>query len=148
MPRRRGCPRALGYGAIGSAVPVTCGTGGPDGACNTASSWGVAATIPLAAWKSACEAGASGSSRTSGRPSSAQTTPARVVGGEVLQHAGRYRRGAPGPQNGRVALAVCLLAYSAGTLSPFWVGVLGGLGMAVGEVTAYVAGMAAAVIAK
>src|SRR5690606_29438415 len=41
-----------------------------------------------------------------------------------------------------------LIPSSAQTLSPFWVGVLGGLGMAIGEVTAYVAGMAASLIAK
>ena len=46
------------------------------------------------------------------------------------------------------AAAQALIVSAAGTLSPFWVGVLGGLGMAVGEVTAYVAGMAASVIAK
>src|SRR5690606_16830776 len=41
-----------------------------------------------------------------------------------------------------------LIPSSATTLSPFWVGLLGGLGMAVGEITAYVAGMAASVIAQ
>lgn len=46
------------------------------------------------------------------------------------------------------AAAQALIVSTAGSLSPFWVGVLGGLGMAVGEVTAYVAGMAASVIAK
>ena len=52
------------------------------------------------------------------------------------------------PVPGLTAAAQALIASSAQTLSPFWVGVLGGLGMAVGEVTAYVAGMAASVIAK
>jgi membrane protein DedA with SNARE-associated domain len=46
------------------------------------------------------------------------------------------------------AAAQALIVSSAGSLSPFWVGVLGGLGMAVGEVTAYVGGMAAALIAR
>ena len=38
------------YRAIGSAVPVTSGTGGPEGDWNTASSWGVAAITPRAVW--------------------------------------------------------------------------------------------------
>ena len=45
----------------------------PEGAWNTPSSCGVAAMMPRAAWRIACEAGESGSSTTSGRPSSAPT---------------------------------------------------------------------------
>lgn len=52
------------------------------------------------------------------------------------------------PVPGLTAAAQALIASSAVSLSPFWVGVLGGLGMALGEVTAYVAGMAASVIAR
>jgi membrane protein DedA with SNARE-associated domain len=52
------------------------------------------------------------------------------------------------PVPGLTAAAQALIASTSSTLSPFWVGVLGGLGMALGEVTAYVAGMAAALIAK
>ena len=52
------------------------------------------------------------------------------------------------PVPGLTAAAQALIPSSAQTLSPFWVGVLGGLGMALGEVTAYVAGMAASVIAR
>lgn len=52
------------------------------------------------------------------------------------------------PVPGLTAAAQALIVSSAASLSPLWVGVLGGLGMALGEVTAYVAGMAAAVIAR
>jgi membrane protein DedA with SNARE-associated domain len=52
------------------------------------------------------------------------------------------------PVPGLTAAAQALIVSSAGPLSAFWVGVLGGLGMAVGEVTAYVAGMAAAVVVR
>jgi membrane protein DedA with SNARE-associated domain len=52
------------------------------------------------------------------------------------------------PVPGLTAAAQALIVSSAASLSPFWVGVLGGLGMALGEVTAYVAGMAAALIAR
>lgn len=52
------------------------------------------------------------------------------------------------PVPGLTAAAQALIVSSASNLSPFWVGVLGGLGMALGEVTAYVAGMAAAIIAR
>lgn len=52
------------------------------------------------------------------------------------------------PVPGLTAAAQALIPSSAETLSPFWVGVLGGLGMAIGEVTAYVAGMAASLIAR
>src|SRR5688572_29297737 len=52
------------------------------------------------------------------------------------------------PVPGLTAAAQALIASSSATLSPFWVGVLGGLGMAIGEITAYVAGMAASFIAK
>jgi membrane protein DedA with SNARE-associated domain len=52
------------------------------------------------------------------------------------------------PVPGLTAAAQALIASSATTLSPLWVGVLGGLGMAIGEITAYVAGMAASVIAR
>jgi membrane protein DedA with SNARE-associated domain len=52
------------------------------------------------------------------------------------------------PVPGLTAAAQALIVSSATSLSPFAVGVLGGLGMAIGEVTAYVAGMAAAVIAR
>jgi len=51
------------------------------------------------------------------------------------------------PVPGLTAAAQALIASSGNVLSPFWVGVFGGLGMALGEVTAYVAGMATAVIA-
>ena len=47
----------------GSAVPLTGGASAAAGtACSTGSSCGVVATIPRAAWRIACEAGASGSS--------------------------------------------------------------------------------------
>jgi membrane protein DedA with SNARE-associated domain len=52
------------------------------------------------------------------------------------------------PVPGLTAAAQALIVSSASNLSPFWVGVLGGLGMALGEITAYVAGMAAALIAR
>ena len=52
------------------------------------------------------------------------------------------------PVPGLTAAAQALIPSSATTLSPFWVGLLGGLGMAIGEITAYVAGMAASVIAR
>jgi membrane protein DedA with SNARE-associated domain len=46
------------------------------------------------------------------------------------------------------AAAQALIISSSQTLSPFWVGIAGGLGMAIGEITAYVGGMAASIIAK
>lgn len=46
------------------------------------------------------------------------------------------------------AAAQALIVSSSQTLSPFWVGVAGGLGMAIGEITAYVGGMAASIIAR
>jgi membrane protein DedA with SNARE-associated domain len=52
------------------------------------------------------------------------------------------------PVPGLTAAAQALIASSGQILSPFWVGVFGGLGMAFGEVTAYVAGMAAATVAR
>jgi membrane protein DedA with SNARE-associated domain len=52
------------------------------------------------------------------------------------------------PVPGLTAAAQALIASSAQSLSPFIVGVLGGLGMAIGEITAYVAGMAGAEISK
>jgi membrane protein DedA with SNARE-associated domain len=52
------------------------------------------------------------------------------------------------PVPGLTAAAQALIISSASSLSPFWVGVVGGLGMAVGEITAYVAGMATALIAS
>jgi membrane protein DedA with SNARE-associated domain len=52
------------------------------------------------------------------------------------------------PVPGLTAAAQTLIASSAQSLSPFLVGLLGGLGMAVGEITAYVAGMAGAQISK
>ncbi|HXH20388.1 MAG TPA: VTT domain-containing protein [Dehalococcoidia bacterium] len=52
------------------------------------------------------------------------------------------------PVPGLTAAAQTLIASSAQSLSPFMVGLLGGLGMAVGEITAYVAGMAGAEISK
>ena len=52
------------------------------------------------------------------------------------------------PVPGLTAAAQALIVSSAQILSPFWVGVVGGLGMAIGEVTAYVAGMATALIAR
>jgi len=52
------------------------------------------------------------------------------------------------PVTALTAAAQALIVSSAASLNPFWVGVAGGLGMAFGEITAYVGGMAAAVIAK
>jgi membrane protein DedA with SNARE-associated domain len=52
------------------------------------------------------------------------------------------------PVPGLTAAAQALIISSGDVLSPFWVGIAGGLGMALGEVTAYVAGMAAAFIAQ
>jgi membrane protein DedA with SNARE-associated domain len=52
------------------------------------------------------------------------------------------------PVPGITAAGQALVASSGSVLSPFWAGVIGGLGMALGEVTAYVAGMAAAVIVQ
>jgi membrane protein DedA with SNARE-associated domain len=52
------------------------------------------------------------------------------------------------PVPGLTAASQALIASSADALSPFAVGVIGGLGMAVGEVTAYVAGMAGAEISR
>ena len=52
------------------------------------------------------------------------------------------------PVPGLTAAAQALIVSSGNSLSPFWVGIAGGLGMALGEVTAYVAGMAAAFIAQ
>ena len=52
------------------------------------------------------------------------------------------------PVPGLTAAAQALIASSGQVLSPLWVGIAGGLGMALGEVTAYVAGMATAVIAR
>ena len=52
------------------------------------------------------------------------------------------------PVPGITAAGQALIASSGSVLSPFWAGVIGGIGMALGEVTAYVAGMAAAVIVE
>ncbi len=52
------------------------------------------------------------------------------------------------PVPGLTAAAQALIVSSAQILNPFWVGVVGGLGMAIGEVTAYVAGMATALIVR
>ena len=52
------------------------------------------------------------------------------------------------PVPGITAAGQALIVSSSSILSPFWVGVIGGVGMALGEVTAYVAGMATAVIAQ
>lgn len=52
------------------------------------------------------------------------------------------------PVPGLTAAAQALIVSSGNSLSPLWVGIAGGLGMALGEVTAYVAGMAAAFIAQ
>jgi membrane protein YqaA with SNARE-associated domain len=52
------------------------------------------------------------------------------------------------PVPGLTAAAQALIVSSANVLSPVWVGIFGGLGMALGEVTAYVAGMAAAFIVQ
>ena len=52
------------------------------------------------------------------------------------------------PVPGLTAAAQALIVSSAASLNPIGVGVLGGLGMAIGEITAYVAGMAAAVIVR
>ena len=52
------------------------------------------------------------------------------------------------PVPGITAAGQALIVSSSSILSPFWVGVVGGLGMALGEVTAYVAGMATALIAQ
>jgi membrane protein DedA with SNARE-associated domain len=50
------------------------------------------------------------------------------------------------PVPGLTAAAQALIASSGQSLNPLWVGIAGGLGMALGEVTAYVAGMATAFI--
>jgi membrane protein YqaA with SNARE-associated domain len=52
------------------------------------------------------------------------------------------------PVPGITAAGQALIVSSSSILSPFWVGVVGGLGMAFGEITAYVAGMATAVVAQ
>ena len=52
------------------------------------------------------------------------------------------------PVPGLTAAAQALIVSSGQILSPFWVGVAGGLGMALGEVSAYVAGMAAALVVR
>ncbi len=52
------------------------------------------------------------------------------------------------PVPGITAAGQALIVSSSTVLSPFWVGVIGGLGMALGEITAYVAGMATALVAK
>lgn len=52
------------------------------------------------------------------------------------------------PVPGVTAAAQALIISSADALNPFWTGVIGGLGMALGEVTAYVAGMATSLIAR
>ena len=52
------------------------------------------------------------------------------------------------PVTALTAAAQALIVSSSASLNPFWVGVAGGLGMAFGEVTAYVGGMAAALIAR
>ena len=52
------------------------------------------------------------------------------------------------PVPGLTAAAQALIVSSGDVLSPVAVGVLGGLGMALGEVTAYVAGMAGSEVAK
>lgn len=52
------------------------------------------------------------------------------------------------PVPGITAAGQALIVSSSNILSPFWVGVIGGLGMALGEVTAYVAGMATALVAQ
>ena len=71
--KRRALTRgALGAETTGSGVPLTGGASAAAGvACRTGSSCGVAATMPRAAWRIACEAGASGSAVTSGEPASA-----------------------------------------------------------------------------
>jgi membrane protein DedA with SNARE-associated domain len=52
------------------------------------------------------------------------------------------------PVPGLTAAAQALIVSTASVLNPLLVGVLGGLGMALGEVTAYVAGMAGSDVAK
>lgn len=52
------------------------------------------------------------------------------------------------PVPGLTAAAQALIVSTSDLLNPLAVGVLGGLGMAVGEVTAYVAGMAGAEVAR
>ncbi len=52
------------------------------------------------------------------------------------------------PVPGLTAAAQALIASSSDILNPFAVGLLGGLGMAIGEVTAYVAGMAGSAMAR
>ncbi|MPZ47816.1 MAG: hypothetical protein GEU75_00600 [Dehalococcoidia bacterium] len=51
------------------------------------------------------------------------------------------------PVPGLTAAAQALIASSGSSLNPLWAGIAGGLGMALGEITAYVAGMAASLIA-
>jgi membrane protein DedA with SNARE-associated domain len=50
------------------------------------------------------------------------------------------------PVPGLTAAAQALIISSANVLNPVLVGIAGGLGMAIGEITAYVAGMAASVV--
>jgi membrane protein DedA with SNARE-associated domain len=52
------------------------------------------------------------------------------------------------PVPGLTAAAQALIASSGEALGPFLVGVVGGLGMAVGEITAYIAGMAGAHLSR
>jgi membrane protein DedA with SNARE-associated domain len=52
------------------------------------------------------------------------------------------------PVPGLTAAAQALIVSSGQILSPVGVGIVGGLGMAIGEVTAYVAGMAGSVVAR
>lgn len=52
------------------------------------------------------------------------------------------------PVPGLTAAAQALIVSSADRLNPFMVGLLGGLGMAVGEVTAYIAGMAGGALSR
>ena len=52
------------------------------------------------------------------------------------------------PVPGVTAVAQALIVSSSQVLSPVGVGIAGGLGMALGEITAYVAGMAVGVVAR
>ena len=52
------------------------------------------------------------------------------------------------PVPGLTAAAQALIISTSNVLNPLLVGIAGGLGMAIGEITAYVAGMAASVIAS
>ena len=75
------------YWITGSSLPPKPGAAAIAGICTTGSSRGVAATMPRARCISDCAAGASGSSATSGTPSSACTRSSSWSG--ILPSSGR-----------------------------------------------------------